>query len=160
MSAYVSQNLGIPGNAPAMPPSAIAPARTPAVAPRAPGTGPGALAAAPRRPPGLPGRPGRPGTADPKTRPAGKPQKGSRQYQAMRIATYASAALLVFALVSGVTEIGLRGFKFFVFRPGGTGETAGSETDQQFLAREADAALHVEAPKGRHVIKQHEARKG
>ena len=156
MSTYVTQNLGSAGNAAAMPPSAIAPPRTPAIAPRAPGTGPGALAATP---PGLPGRLGPPGTAAPRTRSARKPQKRSRQYQAMRIATYASSALLVFALVTGVTEIGLQGFKFFVFRSGGTGETAGSETDQQFLAREADAALHVEAPKGRHVIKQHEARK-
>jgi hypothetical protein len=134
MSAYVAQNLGSPGSPTATRPAVIAPAQTPAIAPRTPKTGPGAPA-------------------------AGKPQKQPRQYQAMRIATYASAALLVFALVSGATEIGMRGFKFFVFRPGGTGETAGTETDQQFLARQADAALHVEAPKGRHVIKQHEVRK-
>jgi hypothetical protein len=134
MSAYVAQNLGSPGNQTATRPAVIAPAQTPAIAPRTPKTGPGAPAAR-------------------------KPQKQPRQYQAMRIATYASAALLVFALVSGATEIGMRGFKFFVFRPGGTGETAGTETDQQFLARQADAALHVEAPKGRHVIKQHEVRK-
>jgi hypothetical protein len=147
--AYLTQNLEGLGDPSATRPSAIAPAQTPAIAPRRPRTGSGALAATP---------PGRPRQDDPGTRSAKKPQKRPRQYQAMRIATCASAALLVFALVSGATEIGLRGFKFFVFRSGGTGETAGTETDQQFLAREAHAALHVEAPKGRHVIKQHEVR--
>jgi hypothetical protein len=153
MSAYVTQNLESPGDPATMRPWAIVPAQTAAIAPRRPRTEPGAPVAARPRPPG------RPGQADSGTRSAKKPQKRRRQYQAMRIATCASAALLVFAIVSGATEIGLRGFKFFVFRPGGTGETAGSETDQQFLARKADAGLHVEAPKGRHIIKQHEARK-
>jgi len=159
MSAYVTQNLGSPGNPAAGPPPAtmprpaLAPARTPPIAPRPPKTRRDAPSAT------LLGRRGRLGTADSGTRSANKPQQRSRQYQAMRIATFASAALLVFALVSGATEIGLRGFRFFVFRSGGTGETAGSETDQQFLARQADASLHVEAPKGRHVIKQHEVRK-
>jgi hypothetical protein len=153
MSAYVTQNLESPGDPAAMRPRAIVPAQTAVIAPRRLRTEPAAPAAAPPRPPG------RPGQADWGTRSAKKPQKRRRQYQAMRIATCASAALLVFALVSGATEIGLRGFKFFVFRSGGTGETAGSETDQQFLARKADAGLHVEAPKGRHVVKQHEVRK-
>lgn len=153
MSAYVAQNLESAGDPATVRPCAIVPAQTAAIGPRRPRSEPGAPAAAPPRPPG------RPGQTDSRTRSAKKPQKRPRQYQAMRIATCASAALLVFALVSGATEIGLRGLKFFVFRPGGTGETAGSETDQQFLAREADAALHVEAPKGRHIIKQHEVRK-
>jgi hypothetical protein len=153
MSAYVTQNLESPGDPATMRPRAIVPAQTAVIAPRRRGTEPGAPAAAPPRPPG------RPGQADSRTGSAKRPQKRRRQYQAMRIATCASAVLLVFALVSGATEIGLRGFKFFVFRSGGTGETAGSETDQQFLARQAHAALHVEAPKGRHVIRQHEVRK-
>jgi hypothetical protein len=69
----------------------------------------------------------------------------------MRVATAGTAALLSFALIAGVTEIGLRGFPFFVFRDAGTGETRSTApTDQQFLAREAAAAHHTATPKGRH----------
>jgi hypothetical protein len=98
-----------------------------------------------------------PATAPPRPRmtPAEKPQKQSRQYQAMRITTYVTAALILFAVITGVAEIGLHGFKFFVFRSGGTGETAGNETDRQFLAQQKALAHHVVAPKGRHVIKSH-----
>jgi hypothetical protein len=68
----------------------------------------------------------------------------------MRIATAGTAALLSVALISGISEIGIRGFPFFVFREAGTGETrATAPTDQQFLAKEA-AARHAPAPKGRH----------
>jgi hypothetical protein len=77
----------------------------------------------------------------PRTTPASKPQPRPRQYNAMRIATAATATLFSFAAITGATELGLHGFKFFVFRAGGTGETAGTVgTDQQFLAHQAAAA--------------------
>jgi hypothetical protein len=87
------------------------------------------------------------------TTPAVKPQK--RQVQAMRIAKYGTATLLLFSVVTGVTELGLHGFKFFVFRAGGVGQTGGNETDQQFLARQNAAAHHAVAPKGRHHRPSH-----
>jgi hypothetical protein len=126
MSAYVSQNLQSPGT-----PATIPASGSPSVSPP------------------------RPRPAPPRPRPtrARKPLKRPRQYQAMRVTTYATTALLLFAVITSAAEMGLHGFKFFVFRPGGTGETSGSETDQQFLARQAVTAHHVPAPKGRHVIK-------
>ncbi len=110
-------------------------------------------------------RPTRPGTgpAGPRTTPTGEPQKGSRQARAMRIATAGTAALLSVAVIAGISEIGLRGFPFFVFREAATGETRPTAlTDQQFLAKEAAAARHAvapthhpAAPKGRHHKKPH-----
>jgi hypothetical protein len=84
-----------------------------------------------------------PGTrraAGPRTGPARRPQGPPRQLAAVRVAAAATAALFLFALAAGTTELALHGFAFFVFRSGGTGETAGSETDQQFLAKQAAAA--------------------
>jgi hypothetical protein len=43
----------------------------------------------------------------------------------MRLTSVAAAALVVCAAVAGSTEIGLHGFKFFVFRSAGTGATNG-----------------------------------
>lgn len=75
-----------------------------------------------------------------RTIPARKPQTRGRQYQAMRVATAATAALFSFAVITCATEVGLHGFKFFTFRSGGTGETAPTVgTDQQFLAQQAAA---------------------
>jgi hypothetical protein len=73
----------------------------------------------------------------------------------MRIAAAATAALFSFAVLTGAVEMGLHGFKFFVFRQTGTGETGqpDTKTDQQFLAQQAAAAHHSVAPKGRHVTK-------
>ncbi|HXW88255.1 MAG TPA: hypothetical protein VEJ42_08340 [Streptosporangiaceae bacterium] len=68
----------------------------------------------------------------------------------MRIATWGTAAAVALAAIGGATEIGLHGFSFFVFRNGGTGETPGSQTDQQFLSKQATAAHQAAAPKGRH----------
>jgi hypothetical protein len=83
-----------------------------------PGTGPTA-------PPGT--RPtAKPGTrpaAKPGTRPAPKPHGTPRQLVAIRVAAVATAALFLFALFSGATEVALHGFPFFVFRATGTGET-------------------------------------
>jgi len=95
------------------------------------------------RPAGQPGtrRAGQPGTrraAKPGTRPAAKPRTGSapkgqpRQVVAIRVAAAATVALFLFALISGVTEVALHGFPFFVFRSTGVGETGptGLQEDQ------------------------------
>jgi hypothetical protein len=56
-------------------------------------------------------------------RPATKPGGQPRQYAAMRLTKLVTAALVVFAVIAGTTEIGLHGFSFFVFRSAGTGST-------------------------------------
>jgi hypothetical protein len=177
VAAYVTENLAtpampntapptpdalpaLPDMAPALPPTRPAiPETRPGASPARPTTPPGTR---PARPTATPARPrsgptaapprpdSRPNTR-PATTPAKKPQKRSRQQQAMRIATAGTAALLSVAVISGITEIGMKGFPFFVFRQAGTGETRPTApTDQQFLAREAAAANHATAPKGRH----------
>jgi hypothetical protein len=74
----------------------------------------------------------------------------------MRVATYATATMFLFAAVTSAAELTTHGYKSFVFRGGGVGATEGGETDQQFLAKEAAAAHHVVAPKGRHHRKSHQ----
>jgi hypothetical protein len=74
----------------------------------------------------------------PGTRPAAKPRTGSapngqpRQLVAIRVAAAATAALFLFAVICGATEIALHGFPFFVFRSTGVGETGptGLQEDQ------------------------------
>ncbi len=132
MSAYLTDGLVSPGDLATMPAPASAPAPAPAFAPPKRRTRPRALAARP---------------TGPRTTTAKQPHGRPRQLQAMRVATIATAALFSVAAISGVAEIGMHGFKFFVFRSAGTGETAGSETDQQFLAKEA-AAAKAAAQKG------------
>jgi hypothetical protein len=152
VAAYVTENLGAPVTpaiAPALPDAAPAPA-LPGPRPASPETRPAKPDSRPARPDSKPADP-----AKPRTTPAGKPQKRPRQLQAMRIATYSTAALLSFAVISGAAEIGVHGYKFFVFRGGGVGQTPGNETDQQFLAREAAAAHHAAAPRGRHARRSH-----
>jgi hypothetical protein len=173
VAAYVTESLGAPAMPATAPPLTVAALAPPVAAPAPPATRPAGPGLRPVRPAASPGRPatrpGRPGTspakpgarpakpgarpavpAGPATVPARQPQKPTRQHQAMRVASYATATLMAFAVLTGATEIGLHGFKFFVFRGGGVGQTAGSETDQQFLARQA-APHHVAAPKGRHA---------
>jgi hypothetical protein len=137
MSAYITENLADPGGVATMP--------APAVAPPRPGSRPDSPPARPARPappwsrPGA--RPASPGTKAP-------PKRG-RQQQAMRIAASVTAASFLFAVAAGATELGSHGFRFFVFRQTGTGETGrpDTETDQQFLARQA-AAEHAIARAG------------
>jgi hypothetical protein len=152
VAAYVTENLGAPVTpaiAQALPDAAPAPA-LPGPRPASPQTRPAKPGSRPARPDSKPAEP-----AKPRTTPASKPQKRPRQLQAMRIATYSTAALLSFAVISGAAEIGVHGYKFFVFRGGGVGQTPGNETDQQFLAREAAAAHHAAAPRGRHARRSH-----
>jgi hypothetical protein len=89
----------------------------------------------------LVGKPGTRHESEPGTRSARRPQGATRQLVAIRVAGAAAAALLLFALTAGTTELALHGFKFFVFRSGGTGETGPTiGSDQQFLAKQAAAA--------------------
>jgi hypothetical protein len=120
---------------PALPPDAPPagrPAARPAIGPSThPPTGPKAR---PRTGPGerLPGKPGARAAGKPGPRAAGKPgtQGGQRptsgqgrQGAAMRFAVIATAALFLVAVAAGVMEIHLHGWKFFIFRSVGTGET-------------------------------------
>jgi hypothetical protein len=162
MAAYVAESLAgsaMPATAPALPAGRPAlPAGRPALpATRVamPDTRPGARPEARpvTRPEARPAtrpetRPA--GPPRPRTTPAKGPQKRPRQQRAIRIATGASAALLLFAVGCGAAEIGSHGFAFFVFRESGVGSTAGNSTDQGFLNRQA-AAHHAVAPNGRHA---------
>jgi hypothetical protein len=70
--------------------------------------------------------------ARPRTTPARRPHGPPRQLVAIRVAAAATAALCLFALTAGTTELVLHGFPFFVFRSAGTGETGskGLQEDQ------------------------------
>jgi hypothetical protein len=145
VAAQITENLvsfATPGTKPLTRP-AIQPVATPTVPPVAtptpePVTQPEARPAA--RPAAQPGtKPTSRPAGKPGTRPAAKPGTGSarskrqpRQLVAFRVAAVATAALFLFALISGVTEVGLHGFPFFVFRATGTGETGptGLQEDQ------------------------------
>jgi hypothetical protein len=99
--------------------------------------------------------------AKPADRPSTKPADRPRQFFAVRKVAIGATMLTIFAVATGVTEMAQHGFKFFVFRPGGTGSTPGSVVnDQQFLAREkAAAAPHHKVishhPVGKHHAKSH-----
>jgi hypothetical protein len=152
-ATHVTESLASPGGLATMPTPAVAPARTPAIAPPRPTTRPDAppdRSARPARPrtrpdapadrPTGPARPAGPAApARPRTAPATTSQKRGRQQKAMRIAASVTAASVLFAVGTGVTEFGLHGYKFFVFRATGIG-SGGTETDQQFLAQQATSA--------------------
>jgi Family of unknown function (DUF6338) len=96
-----------------------------------PGTGPAAEPGTKRA-----ARPGTGPAARPETKPKGRPEtkpKGTpRQLVAARVAAVATAALVLFAVAAGTTEVALHGLPFFVFRSIGTGETGpnGLQEDQ------------------------------
>jgi hypothetical protein len=145
MSAYITENLAGSGGVATVRAPAVAPARVPAIAPYRSA-----------RPAGLtaPAAPARPGSA-----PAEAPQKRSgRQLQAMRVASAATAVLFSVAAVTGAAEIALHGFKFFIFRETGVGESGpNAPTDQQFVAQQAVAAKAAAArahTPGRHSAKK------
>jgi hypothetical protein len=58
---------------------------------------------------------------------------------AIRVMAAFAAALFLFALVSGSTEVALHGFRFFVFRSGGVGETPDSGLQENQGPGQADA---------------------
>jgi hypothetical protein len=78
------------------------------------------------------GRPGTRPAPKPATGPARKLESRPRQLVAIRVAAVATAALFLFACIAGTTEVALHGFRFFVFRSAGTGETGpdGLQEDQ------------------------------
>jgi hypothetical protein len=146
MAAYVTENLLSPAP-PAVKPAAqptTMPVSKPVAKPQAePGTKPPVHkpAAAPVTTPkaqpsavpqnlaGLAATPG--------TRPGVKPK--ARQAVAMRGMAILTAALVLFALTAGTTEVALHGLKFFVFRSAGTGETSGSGLQENQGPGQADA---------------------
>ena len=158
MASYVTQNLTAappafapPKSAPpkSAPPASAAQAFAPPTTDRAapPFAAPAAepagqpAAAAPARPAGSPRvrptaapgvRPARQPAAASTARPGVKPNGKSRQHAAVRVMTIFTAAMVVFALTAGASEVALHGFKFFVFRSTGVGETGpnGGQEDQ------------------------------
>jgi hypothetical protein len=167
VAAFLTESYAIPAlpaTAPAFPgstpdlrePRSAPPAAIPMEPDTEPEAGPDARPGTRRARPvtGPHDTPARPGTrsvgpARPvRTTPAKKPQNRPRQQRAMRIASYTTAALVSFALIFGATEIGLHGFKFFVFRESGQGQSTDGPTDQQFLTQQT--AAHHQAPTGRH----------
>jgi hypothetical protein len=88
-------------------------------------SGPGELATKTGATPetGTAGRPTAKPGAGPGAKPALRPQRPSRQLVAVRVAAAATAALFLFVLIAGTTEVVLHGFAFFVFRSTGTGES-------------------------------------
>ncbi len=172
VAAYVTENLvapPMPATAPALPGATPVPPGTraapPVTAPAMPDRRPVAPETRPAKPATRPARPetgpvARPtGPTKPGATPAKKPQTAGRQARAMRAVTYATAAALAFATVAAGTEIAEHGLSFFTFRNGGTGETPGTETDQQFEAQHQKAATHqAAAPKG--AVQQATAPKG
>jgi hypothetical protein len=71
-------------------------------------------------------------TPTPKPTARSAPEGRPRQLAAIRVAAVATAALVLFAVIAGTTEAALHGFRFFVFRSVGTGETGpnGLQEDQ------------------------------
>jgi hypothetical protein len=147
VAAYVTESLTsptIPVTKPPPPPVAK-PATAPAVKPAA-------------RPVTKPAT--KPGTK-PAVKPVAKPGTKPRQYVAMRRITIGAAALVLFAVGTGITEMGLHGFKFFVFRAGGTGSTPGSViNDQQFLDKEQHGTTAHSGAKATHEPAKHHEPKG
>jgi hypothetical protein len=135
VAAYVTENLASPPqpgvrtiSVPVLEPTAepqAVPAAEPAGRPAA------RPATAPRPRPAT-----RPGTR-PAAKPTAKPK--TRQYKAIRRISVAAAALVLFVSVAGATEIGLHGFKFFVFRSQGTGATNGNGLEENQGPGQPDA---------------------
>jgi hypothetical protein len=123
MAAYVTENLaGSPATEPTIKPAALPVARPVSES----GVRPGDWQERPAvRRQGGPAAP-------PAARPAGKPKGRPRQYAAMRVTVIGTACLLLVALAAGTTEVGLHGWRFFIFRSVGTGETGpnGLQEDQ------------------------------
>jgi hypothetical protein len=90
--------------------------------------------------------------AEPATRLARRPQGPPRQLVAVRVAAAATAALSLFALAAGTTEVALHGFAFFVFRSAGTGETGSGGLQEDQGPGQPDAPRptpsHFAAPQG------------
>jgi hypothetical protein len=68
-----------------------------------------------------------------------------RQYAAMRLTAIVMAAMVLFAVAAGSTEVALHGFSFFVFRSAGTGSTPATGL------KESQGPGQPDAPTGRIV---------
>jgi hypothetical protein len=66
----------------------------------------------------------------------------------MRLTRAVTAALLLFALIAGTTEIGLHGYSFFVFRAAGTGSTPNSGVKEDQGPGQPDAPGAHQRPAG------------
>jgi hypothetical protein len=102
---------------------------------------------------GIPARPAAQPAALPAAKPAAlpavQPTARPRQYSAMRRVVAVVAALVLLAVVSGATELGLHGFRFFVFRSAGTGATPGGGLKEDQGPGQPDAPsprVHVLIP--------------
>jgi hypothetical protein len=90
--------------------------------------------------------PARP-AAKPEAQPAQTPTARPRQYAAMRIVVAAVAALVLFAVMAGATELGLHGYPFFVFRSAGTGATpSGGLNEDQGPGQPHAPRAHIHSP--------------
>jgi hypothetical protein len=135
VAGYVTENLAIPAM-PAVKP-ATRPDTKPATKPAAkPVTRPAVKPTA------------RPAAKPSATRPTAKPGGPPRQYAAMRLTRVVTAALLLFALIAGTTEIGLHGYSFFVFRAAGTGSTPDSGVKENQGPGQPDAPGTHQRPAG------------
>jgi hypothetical protein len=94
-------------------------------------------------------------SAPPDVKPAG------RQAAAMRKMAFVFAALLSVAVTGGLTEIGLHGFSFFVFRSAGTGATDnnGLQENQGPGQPDAPGAHHAKSAKVKAHHKDSEPRR-
>ena len=84
--------------------------------------------------------------AKPGIRLVGRPQGPSRQLVAVRVAAATTAALFLFAVAAGTTEVALHGFAFFVFRSVGTGETGSHGLQEDQGPGQPDAPKPASAP--------------
>lgn len=74
-------------------------------------------------------------------------RRAGRQVKAWRLALALTLALLLVAAGIGSMELADRGYRFFTFREAGAGETGGTFTDQQFLARQAAQEKALATPR-------------
>jgi hypothetical protein len=75
----------------------------------------------------------------------------------MRRISVAAAALVLFVAVSGATEIGLHGLRFFVFRSAGTGATNGNGLQENQGPGQPDAP-GTHHTKAAHPAAQHHSK--
>ena len=68
----------------------------------------------------------------------------------MRVATAGTAALVATLAIGAATYTGIHGFRFFVFRESGQGETPGSFTDANFVAGQKECPGAVVCPAAQH----------
>ena len=166
VASFVTQRLAIPGYA--EPDIDVAVPRPEVEVPRPEVEVPRPEPRARTAPPPTRTQPSRPGPARKVSAPATKPDTARkvapsrpagppRQLKAAKVVVTAMAALLMFGVVAGTTELFLHGGPFFVFRAAGTGATHGGlEEDQGPGQPDAPGTHHHSAPRQHH--KEHHVR--